>query len=193
MVGNTLSEVEARVRLGSILADRGHEAEALAVIEEALRLSRSTGFPLQEVASLLACGRIELSLGRLEEATRHFENAVEIAGSHKMGDLLPLALESLSSAEAAMNRFDDAYHDLLRSVQAARAWSSSEAARALAELATGYRLENAKREAEVEKVRREGLESANERLRVVTRIGRSLTESLEPRDILTRMLNELST
>jgi diguanylate cyclase (GGDEF)-like protein len=193
MVGRTVSEVEARVRLSSILAGRGHETEALPVIEEALRLSRSTGFPLQEVASLLACGRIELSLGRLEEATRHFENAVEIAGSHKMGDLLPLALESLSSAEAAMNRFDDAYHGLLRSVQAARAWSSSEAARALAELATGYRLENAKREAEVEKVRREGLESANERLRVVTRIGRSLTESLEPRDILTRMWNELST
>jgi diguanylate cyclase (GGDEF)-like protein len=193
MVGKTVSEVEARVRLSSILAGRGHETEALPVIEEALRLSRSSGFPLQEVASLLACGRIELSLGRLEEATRHFENAVEIAGSHKMGDLLPLALESLSSAEAAMNRFDDAYHDLLRSVQAARAWSSSEAARALAELATGYRLESAKREAEVEKVRREGLESANERLRVVTRIGRSLTESLEPRDILTRMWNELST
>jgi diguanylate cyclase (GGDEF)-like protein len=193
MVGKTVSEVEARVRLGSILAGRGHETEALPVIEEALRLSRRSGFPLQEVASLLACGRIELSLGRLEEATRHFENAVEIAGSHKMGDLLPLALESLSSAEAAMNRFDDAYHDVLRSVQAARAWSSSEAARALAELATGYRLENAKREAEVEKVRREGLESANERLRVVTRIGRSLTESLEPRDILTRMWNELST
>jgi diguanylate cyclase (GGDEF)-like protein len=193
MVGKTVSEVEARVRLSSILAGRGHETEALPVIEEALRLSRRSGFPLQEVASLLACGRIELSLGRLEEATRHFENAVEIAGSHKMGDLLPLALESLSSAEAAMNRFDDAYHDVLRSVQAARAWSSSEAARALAELATGYRLENAKREAEVEKVRREGLESANERLRVVTRIGRSLTESLEPRDILTRMWNELST
>ena len=46
MVGNTLSELEARVRLGSILADRGHEAEALSVIEEALQLSRSCGFPL---------------------------------------------------------------------------------------------------------------------------------------------------
>jgi len=193
MVGKTVSEVEARVRLGSILADRGHEAEALAVIEEALRLSRSSGFPLQEVASLLACGRIEQSLGRPEEAIRHFEMAVEIADSHKMGDLLPPALESLSTAKAVMNRFDEAYHDLLRSVQEARAWSSSEAARMLAELATGYRLENAKREAEVEKVRREGLESANERLRVVTRIGRSLTQSLEPRDILTRMWNELST
>jgi diguanylate cyclase (GGDEF)-like protein len=62
----------------------------------------------------------------------------------------------------------------------------------LAELATGYRLENAKREAAAEKIRREGLESANERLRVVTRIGRSLTQSLEPRDILTRMWSELS-
>ncbi|HWQ21362.1 MAG TPA: sensor domain-containing diguanylate cyclase, partial [Clostridia bacterium] len=78
-------------------------------------------------------------------------------------------------------------------VEAARAWSSSEAARMLAELSTGYRLEKAKREAEVEKIRREGLESANERLRTVTRIGRSLTQSLEPRDILMRMWNELST
>jgi len=190
--GNTISEVEARVRLGSILAGRGHETEALPVIEEALRLSRSCGFPLQEVASLLACGRIEQSLGRLEEATHHFEMAVEVADSHKMGDLLPPALESLSIAKAAINRFDEAYHDLLRSVQAARAWSSSEAARMLAELATGYRLENAKREAAAEKIRREGLESANERLRVVTRIGRSLTQSLEPRDILTRMWSELS-
>jgi diguanylate cyclase (GGDEF)-like protein len=191
--GNTISEVEARVRLGSILAGRGHETEALPVIEEALRLSRSSCFPLQEVASLLACGRIEQSLGRPGEAIRHFEMAVERADSHKMGDLLPTALESLSTAKAAMDRFGEAYHDLLRSVQAARAWSSSEAARMLAELATGYRLENAKREAEAEKARREGLESANERLRVVTRIGRSLTESLEPRDILTRMWNELST
>src|SRR5450759_368496 len=193
MVGNTLSEVEARVRLGSILADRGHEAEALAVIEETLQLSRRSGFPLQEVASLLACGRIELNLGRLEEATRHYEIAVEIADSHRMGDLLPPALESLSTAKAAMNRFDEAYHDLLKSVEAAHAWSSSEAIRILAELATGYRLEKVKREAEAEKVRREGLESANERLRIVTSIGRSLTQSLEPRDILTRMWSELST
>ena len=192
MVGNTLSELEARVRLGSILADRGHEAEALAVIEEALQLSRRSGFPLQEVASLLACGRIELKLGRLEEAIRHYEMAVEIADSHRMGDLLPPALESLSTAKAAMNRFDEAYHDLLKSVEAAHVWSSSEAIRILAELATGYRLEKVKREAEAEKVRREGLESANERLRIVTRIGRSLTESLEPRDILMRMWNELS-
>src|SRR5664280_2852322 len=191
--GNTISEVEARVRLGSILVGRGHETEALPVIEEAVRLSRSCGFPLQEAASLLACGRIELSLGRLEEAAHHFEMAVEVADSHKMGDLLSPALESLSTAKAAMNRFDEAYHDLLKSVEAAHAWSSSEAARMLADLAAGYRLEKVKREAEVEKVRREGLESANERLRVVTRIGRSLTQSLEPRDILTRMWNELST
>jgi diguanylate cyclase (GGDEF)-like protein len=192
MVGNTVSEVEARVRLGSILAGRGHEAEALAVIEEALQLSRRCGFPLQEVASLLACGRIELSLGRPEEATRHFDMAVEIADSHRMGDLLPPALESLSTSKAAMNRFDEAYHDLVKSVEAAHAWSSSEAARMLADLAAGYRLEKVKREAEVEKVRREGLESANERLRIVTRIGRSLTQSLEPKDILMRMWNELS-
>jgi diguanylate cyclase (GGDEF)-like protein len=193
MVGNTVSEVEARVRLGSILAGRGHEAEALAVIEEAYRLSRSCGFALQEVGSLIACGRIELSLGRLEEATHHFEMAVEVADSHRMGDLLPPALESLSTAKAAMNRFDEAYRDLQKSVEAAHAWSSSEAARMLAELAAGYRLEKVKREAQVEKVRREGLESANERLRIVTRIGRSLTQSLEPRDILTRMWSELST
>ena len=192
MVGNTVSEVEARVRLGSILAGRGHEAEALTVIEEALRLSRSCGFALQEVGSLLACGRIELSLGRLEEASRHFELAVEVADSHKMGDLLPPALESLSTAKAAMNRFDEAYRDLQKSVEAAHAWSSSEAARMLAELAAGYRLEKVKREAEVDRVRREGLESANERLRIVTRIGRSLTQSLEPKDILMRMWSELS-
>ncbi|MHB8106686.1 MAG: diguanylate cyclase domain-containing protein [Candidatus Cryosericum sp.] len=190
---NTISQVEARVRLSSILADRGHETEGLGVIEEALRLCRSCGFPLQEVASLLACGHIEQSMGHFAEATRDYQAAVDVADSHKMGDLLPPALESLSTAKAAMDRFDEAYHDLLRSVQAAHAWSSSEAARMLAELATGYRLESAKREAEAEKVRREGLESANERLRVVTRIGRSLTESLEPRDILTRMWNELST
>ena len=193
MVGNTLSEVEARVRLGSILADRGHEAEALAVIEETLQLSRRSGFPLQEVASLLAWGRIELNLGRLEEATRHYEIAVEIADSHRMGDLLPSALESLSTAKAAMNRFDEAYHHLQKSVEAAHAWSSSETTRILAGMATGYRLEKVKREAEAEKVRREWLESANERLRIVTSIGRSLTQSLEPRDILTRMWSELST
>lgn len=193
MVGNTLSEVEARVRLGSILADHGHEAEALSVIEETLQLSRRSGFPLQEVASLLAWGRIELNLGRLEEATRHYEIAVEIADSHRMGDLLPSALESLSTAKAAMNRFDEAYHHLQKSVEAAHAWSSSETTRILAGMATGYRLEKVKREAEAEKVRREWLESANERLRIVTSIGRSLTQSLEPRDILTRMWSELST
>jgi diguanylate cyclase (GGDEF)-like protein len=192
-VGNTVSEVEARVRLSSILAGRGHEAEALAVIKEALRLSRSCGFALQEVGSLLACGRIELSLGRSAEATHHFEMAVNVADSHRMGDLLPPALESLSTAKAAMNRFDEAYRDLQKSVEAARAWSSSEAARMLAELAAGYRLEKVQREAEVERVRRQGLESANERLRIVTRIGRSLTQSLEPKDILMRMWSELST
>ena len=190
--GNTISEVEARVRLGSILASRGHETEALSVIEEALRLSRSCGFPLQEVASLLACGRIEQNLGRPEEAIQHLEMAVEVAGNHKMGDLLPSALESLSGVKAATNQFEEAYRYLLRSVDVGRAWSSSEAAKALAELSTGYRLEKAKREAEVEKVRREGLELANERLRIVTRIGRSLTQSLEPRDILMRMWSELS-
>lgn len=190
--GNTISEVEARVRLGSILAGRGHEAEALAVIKEALRLSRSCGFALQEVGSLLACGRVELSLGRPAEATHHFEMAVKLADSHRMGDLLPPALESLSTAKAALNRFDQAYSDLQKSVVAARAWSNSEAVRTLAELAAGYRLERVKREAEFERVRREGLESANERLRVVTRIGRSLTQSLEPKDILMRMWSELS-
>jgi len=191
-VGNTVCEVEARVRLSSILAARGHEAEALAVIEEAVELSRRIGFPLQEVGSLLACGGIEMGLGRLQEATRHYEMAVEVADSHKMGDLLPPALESLSTAKAAMNRFDEAYRDLLRSVEAAHARSSSEAARMLAEIATGYRLEKVKREAELEKVRHRGLQSVNERLRIVTHIGRSLTQSLEPRDILTRMWSELS-
>ena len=144
------------------------------------------------MASLLACGRVELSLGRLEEATRHYEMAVEVADSHRMGDLLPPALESLAAAKAAMNRFDEAYHDLQKSVEAAHTWSSSEATRILAGMAAGYRLEKVKREAESEKVRREGLESANERLRIVTRIGRSLTQSLEPRDILMRMWSELS-
>ncbi|MHB8071167.1 MAG: tetratricopeptide repeat protein, partial [Candidatus Cryosericum sp.] len=190
--GNTISEVEARVRLGSILASRGHEVEALGVIEEALRLSRSSGFPLQEVASLLACGRIEQGIGRLAEAARDFEAAVEVADSHKMGDLLPPALESLSAAKAAASCFEEAYRHLLRSVETGRAWSSSEAARTLAELSTGYRLEKAKHEAEAERLRREGLESANERLRIVTRIGRSLTQSLEPNDILMRMWSELS-
>lgn len=190
---NTISQVEARVRLGSILASRGQDVEGLGVIEEALRLCRSCGFPLQEVASLLACGHIEQSMGRFDEATRDFQAAVDVADTHKMGDLLPSALESLSAAKAATGRFDEAYRCLQRSVEVGRAWSSSEAARTLAEVSTGYRLEKAKREAEVEKLRREGLEASNERLRVVTRIGRTLTQSLEPRDILMRMWNELST
>ena len=190
--GNTISEVEARVRLGSMLAGRGQEVEALATLEEALRLSSTSGFALQEVSTLLALGAIEQRVGRLEQAMRHFERAVEVAESHKMGDLLPPALEALSSSKAAMNCFDEAYHSLQRSIVAAKAWSSSEAARTLAELAAGYRLERLKREAEFERLRREGLEAANERLRTVTRIGRSLTQSLDPRDILMRMWNELS-
>ena len=190
--GNAISEVEARVRLASILADRGQQEEGLAVTYEALRLSRSCGFALQEVSCLLECGRIEQAMGRLEDATAQFEKAVEIAESHHMGDLLPPALESLSSAKAASGRFDEAYQFLLRSVTVARAWSSSEAARKLAELSTGYRIEKVQHEAEVERVRREALESAVERMRLVTRIGRSLTQSLEPRDILMRMWRELS-
>jgi diguanylate cyclase (GGDEF)-like protein len=192
-VGNIVSEVEGRVRLGSILADRGHETEALSTIEEALRLSRSSCFPLQEVSSLLACGRIELKLGHMEAATDRFQAAVEVADSHKMGDLLPTALESLAAVKAATHHYDEAYRALLRSVEAAHTWSNSESIRKLAELATGYRLEKAKRDAEVERSRREGLESANERLRMVTRIGRSLTQCLEPKDILMRMWAELST
>jgi len=189
---NTISQVEARVRLGSLLASRGHETEGLGVIEEALRLCRSCGFPLQEVSSLLACGHIEHGMGRLAEATRDFQAAVDVAESHKMGDLLPSALESLSAAKAATDSFEEAYQCLHRSVEVGRVWSSSEAARTLAEVSTGYRLERAKREAEAEKLRREGLEAANERLRVVARIGRTLTQSLEPNDILMRMWNELS-
>lgn len=191
-VGNTLSEVEARVRLGTILADHGHEVEGLEIIEGALQLSRECSFPLQGVASLLACGRIEMKLGQLEKAARHFEVAVEVADGHHMGDLLPSALELLSAAKVAMDCYKEAYDDLQKSVEAARAWSGAEASRMLVELATGYRLEKAKREAEIEKVRRQELESANERLRTVTRIGRSLTQSLEPKDILLRMWNELS-
>ena len=190
--GNTISEVEARVRLGSMLAGRGQENEALSTLEEALQLSSNAGFPLQEVATLLALGRIEQNAGHLEQAMHRFERAVDLADSHKMGDLLPPALEALSAAKAAMNCFDEAYRYLQRSVKAAEAWSSSEAARTLAELAAGYRLESVKREAEFERLRREGLEAANERLRTVTRIGRSLTQSLEPKDILMRMWNELS-
>lgn len=191
-VGNRHSEVEARIHLGSMLADRGHEAEALTTIEEALRLSRSNDFPLQEVAALLACGRIEQKLGRLAEATAHTQAAVDVAEGRKMGDFLPSALEALSAVEAADNRYEAAYLALLRSVQEAHTWSCSESARKLAELAAGYRLEKAKRDAEVERSRREGLESANERLRMVTRIGRRLTQSLEPKDILMRMWEELS-
>ena len=190
--GNAISEVEARVCLAAILADRGQQEEGLAVTYEALRLSRTCGFALQEVACLLECGRIEQAMGHLDDATTHFEQAVEVAESHHMGDLLPPALESLSSARAAAGRFEEAYQFLLKSVTTARAWSSSEAARKLAELATGYRLEKVQHEAEMERIRREGLESAVERLRLVTRIGRSLTQSLEPRDILMRMWRELS-
>ena len=40
--GNAISEVEARVRLAAILADRGQQQEALAVTYEALR---QQGFP----------------------------------------------------------------------------------------------------------------------------------------------------
>ncbi|HWQ21249.1 MAG TPA: GGDEF domain-containing protein, partial [Clostridia bacterium] len=192
-IGNTVCQVEASVRLSSILAGRGHEAEALTILEEAVELSRRCDFPLQEVASLIACGGIELSLGHLEDATRHYGMAVEVADSHRMGDLLPSALESLSTTRAAMSCFEEAYHDLQRSVDAEHARSSSEAARMLAEIATGYRVEKVRREAELEKVHREALESANERLRTVARIGRSLTQSVDPRDILMRMWKELST
>ncbi len=189
---NMISQAEARVRLGSILASRGHETEGLGVIEEALRLCRSCGFPLQEVASLVALGHIEQNMGRFADATREYQAAVDVAESYKMGDLLPSALESLSAAKFAMGSFEEAYQCLWRSVETGRAWSSSEAARTVAEVSIGDRLEKAKREADLERVRREGLESANERLRIVTRIGRSLTQSLEPNDILMRMWNELS-
>lgn len=189
---NKISEVEARVRLGAILAGRDQQVEGLAMVEQALQLCRSCEFPLQEVASLLACGRIEMTMGRLVEAEAHFREAVDLADSHKMGDQAPSALESLAAARAAMGRSQDAYSALMQSVEAARALSGVEASRKLAELTSGFRLENAKREAEIERIRRQELESANAHLRTVARIGQSLTQSLEPKDILRRMWDELS-
>jgi len=153
---NVISQVEARVRLGSILASRGHDVEGLGVIEEALRLCRSCGFPLQEVASLIALGHVEQNMGRFADAARDYQAAVGVAKGHKIEDLLPSALEALSAAKAAMGSFEEAYQCLRQSVEAGRIWSSSEAARTLAEVSIGDRLEKAKREADLERARREG-------------------------------------
>jgi diguanylate cyclase (GGDEF)-like protein len=191
-LGDTTAQIEARVRLGSIIAGRGQEAEALPELEEALRLSRLHALPAQEIQSLLALADIEERLGRLEEASGHIQSAVSVAEGHKTEDLLPSALEALSSIMAATQRYEEAYRALQRSVDLAHTFSGAESSRRMAELAAGYRLDKAKHEAEVERSRREGLESANERLRMVARIGRSLTESLEPREILRRMWEELS-
>ncbi len=193
MVGNTVSEVEARVRLGRFWRVVVTKLRRSLSLKKLFGSAETAVFPFRIVASLLACGRIELSIGPPGRGNPSLRNGGRGSRQSQDGRLAAPALESLATARASVNRFDEAYHDLRKSVEAAHAWSSSEAARMLAELATGYRLEKVKREAEVEKVRREGLESANERLRIVTRIGRSLTQSLEPRDILMRMWNELST
>lgn len=216
-VGDTTAQIEARIRLGSIIAGRGQSSEALPELFEALRLARLHSLPCQEIQSLLALARAEggqsskesskgqtsrgTSQGQsstsqakesLEAAAAHLAEAVELAEEHKTDDLLPAALEALSGAKAAAGQYDEAYAALERSVELAHTFSCAEATRRMAELAAGFRLDKAKRDAEIERSRREGLESANERLRMVSRIGRSLTASLEPREILRRMWEELS-
>jgi diguanylate cyclase (GGDEF)-like protein len=52
---------------------------------------------------------------------------------------------------------------------------------------TVYRMEALKKEATQERQRREMLQAANERLALVTRIGKSLAASLRPREIMTRL------
>ncbi len=190
--GRSINQVETLVRLGAIRASRGDEAKGLAMIGEALAIGEKAGYLRETVEALLAAAAIKSRLGQAERAQRLSARAVEIAESRSIISLLPEALESRAAAESASGRHEEAYKSILRSAEVRRTQQAVESSRLMAELETVYRLEAVKKEAQLERQQRESFQSANERLALVTRIGKSLAASLKPIEILTRLWEGLS-
>ncbi|GAB4580952.1 MAG: tetratricopeptide repeat protein [Anaerolineales bacterium] len=78
----------------------GDPDRARPLLEESLAIYREMGSPSGEVLLLCDTGEVDLALGRLEDATRDFQQALQLA--HEMGDKrrMAFALEGLAEAWA---------------------------------------------------------------------------------------------
>ncbi len=191
--GKSLNEIESLVRLGTIKASRGEDIDGLAMIEDAIEIGEKSGYLRETIEAFLAAAEIRRKLGETDKALALASRAVDLAESHSIGSILPEALECRAAAENASDRHEKAYLSILNSLAARKTYMASEHNRLMAELETVYRMEALKNEAAQERRRREMLQSANDRLALVSRIGKSLAASLIPKEIMARLWEGLST
>ncbi|OHD15932.1 MAG: hypothetical protein A2Y37_01075 [Spirochaetes bacterium GWB1_60_80] len=178
-------------RLADIALLRGDYQGALQLAGEALAAGNAEGFPEDAADAQLTIAR---AYGRLEDyptAIREFDAAIARIEAQDFKLRLGPALEGRAQAKYSAGRFEEAYLDMCRSVEATRVWYREDSTRQIASLETAFRLDKIKQEAVAEREKRQQLEAINANLRIIGRIGKALTSTLEPADILSRMWQEL--
>ncbi|MFM9107859.1 MAG: ATP-binding protein [Chloroflexota bacterium] len=93
-------EWAARLTLGGLLQEAGEAAEALPLLEAAVRAAAERGCALDQVVPLSRLGFTLLDLGRLDDAERRLGTAAAIAHDFKGLGLLIFAVLGLSRAAA---------------------------------------------------------------------------------------------
>jgi len=100
-LSDDLHVAHARLALGNIMFHDENPARRTSArehYEEAYRLYEAAGAPVRCVAAVLNLSIIDLAFGRLEEARRHAERALQVADAHGRNELAGQALIRLGLA-----------------------------------------------------------------------------------------------
>jgi DNA-binding SARP family transcriptional activator len=87
--GSPAEMAKSTIYLGSVHSDRGNYPRAVTLLDEAMRLSRTSGEPRREAYTLAMRGRIDLLRGQLDEADVRLSAAVELAERERWLSFLP--------------------------------------------------------------------------------------------------------
>ena len=127
-IGDRLMEAIAATGLGREALLQGQPAEAVKLANGALELAQAGGYRPEQEGVLVLAARAEAALGRLDEAERHMQEALEIAESIR-GSLAGADFRR-SYFAGVRNRYDLLIDILMRQHREAEAFAVSERARA---------------------------------------------------------------
>ena len=92
--GNLWGQTYSLGSVGNVYWMRGETAHAMAVMEDALRLSAQSGYPIPQLSTRADLGLALASVGAFERGLDHARRALECANTHYAG-LAPIAIGAL--------------------------------------------------------------------------------------------------
>jgi CHAT domain-containing protein/tetratricopeptide (TPR) repeat protein len=121
-VGDTHQESRAITALGFVRISQGSYPAALALMEQALKISRADQDTVNITLGLQEVGSVLFEMGHLREARARLAECLHVieASSHPQVEGTAIALNALGCIEAALGEFEPARHHLERALDVCR-------------------------------------------------------------------------